>query len=235
MRGEGQLPDTLGPGSDTGADAPGGMPAESGVLKVVILNGSPSAQSKTASLAQVAADEAAHRFPTEVTRVDVYGIGADLTSAIRRDEVGPRAEAALRAVENADLLLVAVPVFRGSYPGIFKHFMDLLDQYGVAGTPTLLMATGGSDRHSLMVDHELRPLFAFLQAFVAPSGIYVSSASFDGTAILDPRVYSRVQVALDDLTPLLGARLARHSTDQQTTEQLSDQVAAEPEHIRRAG
>jgi Predicted flavoprotein len=212
-----------------------GTEAAAGTLRVVILNGSPSAQSKTASLAQVAADEAAGRFPTEVTRVDVYGIGADLTSAIGRDEVGPCAEAALRAVEDADLLLVAVPVFRGSYPGIFKHFMDLLDQYGVAGTPTLLMATGGSDRHSLMVDHELRPLFAFLQAFVAPSGIYVSSASFDGTAILDPRVYSRVQVALDDLTPLLGVRLARRSTDQQNTAQRSDQVAAEPEHIRRAG
>ena len=176
-------------------------------LRVVILNGSPSAQSKTASLAQVAADEVSRRFSTEIRRVDVYGIGQDLTSAVSRDQVGPRAEAALRSVEEADLLLVSVPVFRGSYPGIFKHFMDLLDQYGVAGTPTLLMATGGSERHSLMIDHELRPLFAFLQAFVAPAGIYVGSASFDGTSILDPRVYTRVQVAVDDLAPLLGTRL----------------------------
>jgi len=211
----------------------------SGVLQVVVLNGSPSLKSKTASLAQVAADEATRRFPTELTHVDVYRIGTDLTSAITRDEAGPAAEAALRAVEGADLLVVAVPVFRGSYPGIFKHFVDLLDQYGVAGTPTLLMATGGSDRHALMIDQELRPLFAFLQAFVAPAGIYVSSASFDGTAILDPRVYTRVQVALDDLTPLLDARLAHrtrdsHGTDNATT-LATDRAVDSPEHVRQVG
>lgn len=200
-----QLPGggVLGAGEDTGTHTEH--------LEVVVLNGSPSERSRTASLAQLAADEAAQRFPTHVTHVDVYRIGTDLTSATGREEVGPAAEAALRAVEAADLLVVAVPVFRGSYPGIFKHFVDLLDQYGVAGTPTLLMATGGSDRHSLMVDQELRPLFAFLQAFVAPAGIFVSSAAFDGTAILDPRVYTRVQVALDDLDPLLRVRLAHRA------------------------
>ncbi|MDN6794447.1 MAG: NAD(P)H-dependent oxidoreductase [Propionibacterium sp.] len=190
-----------------------GVDTAGGALSVVILNGSPSEASKTVTLAQLAADTAASRFPTHLTRVDVYGLGPDLTSAVTRSQVGQLAEAALTAVESADLLLVAVPTFRGSYPGIFKHFVDLLDLYGVAGTPTVLMATGGSERHSLMIDHELRPLFAFLQAFVAPSGIYVASESFDGTAILDPRVHSRIQVSIDDLTPLLQARLSARAGD----------------------
>jgi FMN reductase len=176
-------------------------------LRVVLLNGSPSQDSKSAALGQAVVDDVSERWPIVLTRVDVYRIGTDLTSARTRDEAGAGALRALEAVEAADLLIVATPVFRGSYPGIFKHFADLLDQYGVAGTPTLLTATGGSERHSLVIDHELRPLFAFLQAFVAPSGIYLSSDAFDGTTILDPHARTRIHVAVDDLIPLLERRL----------------------------
>lgn len=177
-------------------------------LQVVVLNGSPSEveRSKTLALARLAAQEAAMRWQSAVTRVDVYSIGADLTGAISREDAGPAAERALQQVEAADLLIVAVPVFRGSYPGMFKHFLDLLEPYAIAGKPTLLLATGGSERHLLVIDQELRPLFAFFQAFVAPVGIYVGAESFDGTLILDPGVQTRVRLALDDLDPLLRPR-----------------------------
>ncbi|WP_265523501.1 CE1759 family FMN reductase [Oerskovia flava] len=92
--------------------------------------------------------------------------------------IGTRAPAlvgALEAVEQADLLVVASPVFRGSYAGVFKSFVDLLDSRALAGTPVLLAATGGSPRHTLMIDQALRPLFAFMGAVEVPTGVYAST------------------------------------------------------------
>ncbi|WOF24074.1 NAD(P)H-dependent oxidoreductase [Microbacterium betulae] len=178
-------------------------------LRVVVVNGSPSESSKTAALARLAVDEVSSRYASEATWVDVYRCGPGLTSAITREDVDEATERALRGVEQADLLIVAVPVFRGAYPGMFKHFMDLVDQYALVRKPVVLLATGGSDRHALVIDHVLRPLFAFFQAYVAPSAVYASSAVFDGSLILDPGVHTRVQIAIDDVDGLLVARGAR--------------------------
>ena len=175
------------------------------VLKVVTLCASPSMQSKTAALAEIAVSAVQQRYQSEITTINVYRIGAGLTSAITRQDVDDTAEKALTTVEQADLLLVAVPVYRGSYPGMFKHFMDLVDQYALVRKPVVLMATGGSDRHTLVIDHIMRPLFAFFHAFVAPIGIYASSADFDGTTLLNPAIYTRIELAVDDMAPLLTA------------------------------
>jgi FMN reductase len=172
-------------------------------LKVVVLEASPNAESKTASLAGIAVSIIEERYSISLSTVNVYGIGTGLTSAIMRSDVDERAEEALQTVEGADLLLVAVPVYRGSYPGMFKHFMDLIDQYALATTPVMLMATGGGEKHALVIDHALRPLFAFFHAFVAPVGVYACSADFDKTVLLNPGIYTRIQLAVDDMSVLL--------------------------------
>lgn len=76
----------------------------------------------------------------------------------------------LDEIESADLLLVASPVYRGSYPGLLKHLFDLIDLNALIDTPVLLAATGGTERHALVLDHQLRPLFSFFQAITLPSG-----------------------------------------------------------------
>jgi FMN reductase len=119
-----------------------------------------------------------------------------------------RAQAAVRAVETADVVIAASPVFRGSYTGLFKHFFDLVDQYALANKPVILAATGGSERHALMIEHALRPLLGFFQAWTAPMGIYLSAADFDGTMILNPEVYERIEVAVDDVVPVAKALAA---------------------------
>ncbi|MGY1843623.1 NAD(P)H-dependent oxidoreductase [Modestobacter sp. SYSU DS0875] len=179
-------------------------------LQVVVVNGSPRTEgSKTLGLAGVVTDTLADLMPIEVHRVDVYGLGAGFTGAVTRDDVPPDVEAALRTVETADLLVPAVPVYRGSYPGMFKHLFDLVDQYALANKPVLLVATGGSDRHALVIEHQLRPLFGFFQALTVPVGFYASAGSFDGALVLDPEVYSRVEVGLADVADLLRSRVGR--------------------------
>jgi FMN reductase len=92
----------------------------------------------------------------------------------------PRAELAhaLDAVAAADGVIVVTPIFAASYSGMFKAFFDVLDKDALAGTPVLIAATGGTERHSLVLEHALRPLFAYLRAHVVPTAVYAATSDF---------------------------------------------------------
>jgi FMN reductase len=181
-------------------------------LRVVVVNGSPNSRSKTMGLATLVTDHLGRLLPVEVHRIDVYGLGHGLTDATARDEVSAAVEEELSAVESADVVVAATPVYRGSYAGIFKHFFDLVDVYGLADTPVVLVATGGSERHALVIEHALRPLFGFFQADTLAVGYYASAGDFDGTTVLNAEVYSRIEVGLRDALPRLRARAEREAS-----------------------
>jgi FMN reductase len=183
------------------------------VLRVVVVNGSPSERSKTMGLVDVILDTMRGVLPIEASTVDVYRLGAGFTGALERDDVTPEVDGALRLAEEADFLIAAAPVFRGSYPGMFKHFFDLVDQYALANKPVLLAATGGGDHHALVLEHALRPLFGFFQALTVPVAIYANAGHFDGTMLLNPRVYERIEMAVGDVADLLAARATGDSGD----------------------
>ncbi|GAA4418831.1 FMN reductase [Georgenia halophila] len=185
---------------------PAAQEAGTPALRVVVINGSPNEQSKTMGLVDVVLDTLGEMLPVETSRIDVYRLGPAFTEALERDGVASEVEEALRLAEGADLLVAAAPVFRGSYPGIFKHFFDLVDQYALANKPVLLAATGGTDRHALVLEHALRPLFAFFQALTVPVAFYASGGDFDGTTLLNPRVYGRIEMGLNDVVDLLRDR-----------------------------
>jgi len=192
--------------ADAVAGAAPAEPAAGVALRVVVVNGSPSEQSKTMGLVDAVFGTLEGMLPVERSQIDVYRLGPGFTGAVERDDVTPDIEAALRLAEQADLLIAATPVFRGSYPGIFKHFFDLIDQYALANKLVLLVATGGTERHALALEHALRPLFAFFQALTVPVAIFASAADFDGTVLLSPRVYGRIEMSLRDVTDLLKMR-----------------------------
>lgn len=183
-------------------------PARQGpaALRVVVVNGSPHEMSKTMGLVDVVLDTLRDVLPVAVHRIDVYRLGTGFTEATERDDVTPEIEAELRTAETADLLIAATPVYRGSYTGLFKHFFDLVDQYALANKLVLLAATGGSDHHALALEHALRPLFGFFQAMTIPVAIFASAGDFDGTTLLTPRVYGRIEMALTDVADLLAQR-----------------------------
>ncbi|GAB3556809.1 NAD(P)H-dependent oxidoreductase [Spelaeicoccus albus] len=168
-------------------------------LNVVVVNGSPNVASKTMGLVELITSALDAKLPIEVRRIDVYRLGEGFTSARERADVSDDVEEQLAAAETADVLIAASPVFRASYPGMFKHFFDLVGQYALANKPVILAATGGSDRHAMIIDHELRPLFAFFQANTIPVGFYANAGDFDGTLVLNAEVYSRIQIGLDDV------------------------------------
>ena len=82
---------------------------------------------------------------------------------------------ALGAVSSADAVVAVTPVFTASYSGLFKSFVDLLDNDAMASKPVLIAATAGTPRHSLVLDHALRPLFSYLRAVVVPTGVFAAT------------------------------------------------------------
>ncbi|MBB3052405.1 FMN reductase [Prauserella isguenensis] len=195
----------------TGATGRAGAEPAGATLTVAVVNGSPSERSKTSALVDVVVTTLRDLLEpdgvdVEVRRIDVYRLGAGFTGALGRDDVSAEVQEALDTAEHADLLIAATPVFRGSYTAMFKHFFDLVGQYALTNKPVFLAATGGGDHHALVLEHALRPLFGFFQAMTVPVAVFASSGDFDGTTLLNPRVYSRIEVALDDVRAVLRSR-----------------------------
>lgn len=110
--------------------------------------------------------------------VDVRDIAHDVTNHVLTGFASPELQARLDAITEADGLVAVTPVYAASFSGLFKMLVDVLPENAVRDTPVLLAATGGSARHSLVIDHALRPLFAHLGALVAPVGVFAASADW---------------------------------------------------------
>lgn len=119
---------------------------------------------------------------------------------------------ALDAVMGADALIAVTPVFSGSYSGLFKTFFDVIDKQALEGMPVLLAATAGTARHSLVIDHAMRPLFAYLRALPVATGVFAAPEDWGaGTAeALD----ERVRRATRELAAALTSRPQRRVRDE---------------------
>ena len=88
---------------------------------------------------------------------------------------------------------------KAAYTGLLKHLFDLIDQAVLAGRPVVLAATGGSDRHALVIEHHLRPLFAFFGAHALPAGLYATNADFISSDQLAVATEARISRLVDQL------------------------------------
>ncbi|OQX66457.1 MAG: FMN reductase [Sorangiineae bacterium NIC37A_2] len=161
-------------------------------LEIVAVSAGLWQPSKTTALARALLEAVAEELDALRTCVELGPIAHELGSTLRRGEAPPRVEEALHRVERADLLIVASPVFRGSYTGHFKHFFDLIDTQALLGKPVVVAATGGGTKHCLVVEHQLRPLFAFFQALTLPTAVYASDSDFENYAIHSPSLQDRI-------------------------------------------
>ena len=125
---------------------------------------------------------------SEVSVLELRDLARDITDALLTRVPSPALQTALDAVAGADGLVVVSPIFSASYSGLFKSFFDVLDPEALEGTPVLIAATGGTERHSLALDYALRPLFSYLHAVVAPTGVFAATADWGSP---EPRPGSR--------------------------------------------
>jgi FMN reductase len=114
--------------------------------------------------------------------------------------------AAIDTVTGADGLIAVTPVFSASYSGLFKTFFDVLDKDSLTGTPVLLGATAGTARHSLVIEHAMRPLFAYLRAIPVPTGVFAASEDWAGAGGVDAELARRIDRAAGELADLIAGR-----------------------------
>ncbi|MGY4533110.1 FMN reductase [Pseudomonas sp. TE3786] len=178
-------------------------------LNVVAIAGSSYRPSRTLVLAEQLLAQLSEQL-TRVGRtvnsqlIELGSIARAVGGALQRSELPADVEAQVQAIENADLLIVASPVYRGSYPGLLKHLFDLVEMNALIDTPVLLAATGGSERHALVIDHQLRPLFSFFQSLTLPIGVYASEADFTNYAVSSELLKARIQLAVERAAPLFA-------------------------------
>lgn len=174
--------------------------------KLVGLAGSYNRPSKTSALIQHIASFAVDRYGFEGRVYDLADVGSSLGQAQRQADLDEQATAILNEVVEADVLIIGSPTYKGSYPGLFKHFIDLIDPEQLRAKPILIAATGGGDRHALMVEHQLRPLFGFFMAHTLPTAIYASDRDFADYQVVSEALQQRIGFAVDELAAFFPER-----------------------------
>ncbi len=171
---------------------------------IVVVSAGLGVPSSTRLLAdRLAATTAETIVDVDVVNVELRDVAHELTDHLLTGFPSPTLAVALDAVRRADGLIVVTPVFSASYSGLFKTFFDVLEAGTLDGTPVLVAATGGTARHSLVLEHALRPLFSYLHAVVVPTGVFAATEDF-GTTGLD----ARIARAVGELAALLGTSVS---------------------------
>ncbi|MET1076389.1 MAG: FMN reductase [Pseudomonas sp.] len=176
------------------------------LLRVVAVSGSVQQPSRTRVLVEALLARLQQVLPVETRLVDLARSGPQFAGVLQREQLPERLREEIAAIEGADLLIAASPVYRASYTGLFKHLFDFVDHRALVGVPVLLAATGGSERHSLMIDHQLRPLFGFFQAQSLATALYASEADFSDYRIDNPALQARIELAIEHALPQLASR-----------------------------
>lgn len=171
-------------------------------LKIVAVSGGLNTPSKTESLIDAILDELHGALNIEVHYIKLSEIGSGLGGVISRSDLPANVQDALAAIETADALIVGTPVYRASFTGLFKHLFDFVDQFSLVDTPVLLAASGGSDRHALVLEHQLRPLFSFFQAQTLPIGVYATDQDFTNYKVSSTLLRERIKLAAARALPI---------------------------------
>ncbi|GAA4566408.1 FMN reductase [Planotetraspora kaengkrachanensis] len=153
-------------------------------LKIVAVSAGISQPSSTRLLADRLAEATRRRLAeeraVEVRVVELRDVATDIAKNIVTGFPGPALREVIEAVTEADGLIAATPIFTASYSGLFKSFFDVIENDALAGKPVLIGATGGTARHSLALEHALRPMFVYLRAIVMPTAVYAASEDWGG-------------------------------------------------------
>ncbi|MFM2282351.1 MAG: reductase [Pseudomonadota bacterium] len=177
-------------------------------LRIVGISGNVKTPSRTSALLASVLKRIEERTEVLPRHVDLAAKAPVLFRALRSDQLDEEGREIVSAIENADALVVGSPVYRASYSGALKHLFDLVDFRALVGKPVVLVATGGTPLHGLMIDHQLRPLFSFFKAFTVPTSVYALEADFTDYAVSNPDVVARIETAVDEL--IAFAARSRH-------------------------
>ncbi|MBA4861648.1 FMN reductase [Streptomyces sp. PSKA54] len=198
-------------------------------MKLVVVSAGLSVPSSTRLLADRLTD-AVHEemadqdHKVEVDVIELRALAVPIANNLVTGFPPPQLATTIETVTSADGLIAVTPVFTASYSGLFKSFFDLIDPHALTGKPVLIAATGGTARHSLVLEHALRPLFTYLRAVVVPTAVYAASEDWgSGSDAYAEGLPARIRRAGGEMASLLAARATGPMPEDDITDkQLSD-------------
>jgi FMN reductase len=143
--------------------------------------------------------------PLTVSVVELRDLAHDLMNHMLTGFPPAALKVALDAVAGADGVIAVTPIFTASYSGLFKSFFDVVEKDALAGKPVLIAATGGTARHSLALEHAMRPMFAYLRAVVVPTAVFAASSDWGGDES-DGQLRGRIDRAAGELAREISLR-----------------------------
>ena len=154
-------------------------------------------------LAERAIAVAAERgLEVEARAIELRALAGDITAAVVSNHVSPQLQQALDLMRDADGVIASTPVYKAGPSGLFTEFFQLLDNDLLIGTPVVLAGTGGSERHALVIDDQLRGVFAYLRTLTAPTAVYATPDDWQHTGL-----GSRIDRAATELVLLVQSGL----------------------------
>lgn len=192
------------------------------MIDLVIVSGGLREPSSTRLLADRLA-EAAQRtldqqgMPATTHVVELRPLARHIADAMTVGFASPALAEVFETVAAADGVIAVTPAFNASFGGLFKSFFDVLPEESLANMPVLIGATGGTDRHSLVLEHALRPMFSYLRAVVSRTAVYASTDDFGRAGQAQP-LNHRIEQAGSDFAHLVSSWGRRTTTDTFTAE-----------------
>jgi FMN reductase len=168
----------------------------------------------------------------ETVRIEVIELrthAQDLTNNLMTGFPSPALRAAIDAVTGADGLIAVTPIFNASFSGLFKTFFDVLERDSLAGLPVLMAATAGTARHSLALEHALRPLFAYMGAATVPTAVFAAAEDWgEGDSSAERDLGERIERAATELAAAMVSRTRRPTVDAYADPTPFEQLLADP-------
>jgi len=159
---------------------------------LVRINGSPRRDSRTRTVIDAVGDMIVASMEIDDASVTLADEAPELLCGLTRSQISRRGESLLCLIESADLLIVGSPVYRASYTGILKHLFDLIDNDALRGRRAILVASGGTPLHGLMLEHQLRPLMGFFGIMTVPTTLYALEGDIADGRIVSPELSERI-------------------------------------------
>ncbi len=176
-------------------------------MKLIVISGGLREPSSTRLLAdRLGAAVRAELGQVDIEVIELRHLARAITDAMLTGFAAPELEAVFDAIAGSDGVIAVTPTFNATFSGLFKSFFDVLPERTLEDTPVLIAATGGTERHSLVLDHALRPMFSYLHALVSPTGVYAATSDFGA-----PGLSERIGKAARDFAGLLELHGPRRS------------------------
>lgn len=199
------MSDTVHQHRDTPANRP---------FQVVVVSGGTGDPSSTAMLADRIAERVTQLArdrdqQVTVSVISLRELASEITTALVSQLMGPKMTRAVDLLSRADGVIASAPVYKAAPSGLFSSFFHVLDNDLLIAKPVVLAATAGTARHALVVDEQMRSLFAYLRTITVPTSVFAASEDWN-----DADLGRRIERAAIELWLLMESRFAEKVRDE---------------------